>query len=268
MTAVAHAAPAALPRRVSPIEGLRHTLTLTWRVLVQIKHNPMELMDFSVQPIMFVLLFTYVFGGQMAGSPEAYVQYMLAGIMVQNALFATLNTGMGLNLDITKGVFDRLRSLPISQAAPLASRILSDSAKQAWSMVLILSIGVLIGFRPDSVFGVVEAFALVLVFTLAFAWVAVLIGLVVNEPEKVMIFGFTTVFPLSFTSTAFVRIETLPGWLQAWAKVNPVSNLADATRGMLVGGPIAGPAVKSLIWAVVIIAVAAPLAVRVLRGRV
>jgi ABC-2 type transport system permease protein/oleandomycin transport system permease protein len=269
MTALAGTAPpAVLPKRVSPIEGLRHTLTLTWRVLVQIKHNPMELMDFSVQPIMFVLLFTYVFGGQMAGSPSEYVQYMLAGIMVQNALFATLNTGMGLNIDITKGVFDRLRSLPIAQAAPLASRILSDVAKQAWSITLILSIGMLIGFRPDGVFGVVQAFALVLIFTLAFAWVAVLIGLIVSEPEKVMIFGFTTVFPLSFTSTAFVRIETLPGWLQAWAKVNPVSNLADAARGMMGTGPVAGPALKSLLWAVAIMAVAAPLAVRVLRRRV
>jgi oleandomycin transport system permease protein len=269
MTAVAETAPAGvLPRRVRPIEGLRHTFTLTWRVLVQIKHNPMELMDFSVQPIMFVLLFTYVFGGQMAGSPKEYVQYMLAGIMVQNALFATLNTGMGLNMDITKGVFDRLRSLPIAQAAPLASRIVSDSVKQAWSIVLILSVGLLIGFRPVSAFGVVEAFALVLIFTLAFAWVAVLIGLIASEPEKVMIFGFTTVFPLSFTSTAFVRLETMPGWLQAWAKVNPVSNLADASRGMLAGGPILSPAVKSLLWAAAIIAVAAPLAVRVLRRRV
>lgn len=269
MTAVAEAAPpVVLPKRVAPTDGLRHTLTLTWRVLVQIKHNPMELMDFSVQPIMFVLLFTYVFGGQMAGSPSDYVQYMLAGIMVQNALFATLNTGMGLNMDITKGVFDRLRSLPIAQSAPLASRILSDSVKQAWSILLILSIGMLIGFRPDGAFGVVEAFALVLVFTLAFAWVAVLIGLIVSEPEKVMIFGFTTVFPLSFTSTAFVRVETMPGWLQAWVKINPVSNLADATRGMLVGGPILSPTVKSLLWAAAIIAVAAPLAVRVLRRRV
>jgi oleandomycin transport system permease protein len=204
----------------------------------------------------------------MAGSTSEYVQYMLAGIMVQNALFATLNTGMGLNMDITKGVFDRLRSLPIAQAAPLASRIVSDAVKQAWSIVLILTVGVIIGFRPDSALGVVEAFALVLVFTLAFAWVAVLIGLIASEPEKVMIFGFTTVFPLSFTSTAFVRIETLPGWLQAWAKVNPVSNLADAIRGMLVGGPIAGPTVKSLLWAAAIMAVAVPLAVRVLRRRV
>jgi ABC-2 type transport system permease protein/oleandomycin transport system permease protein len=269
MTAVATAPAAVLPRRVSPLEGLRHILTLTWRILVQIKHNPMELMDFSVQPIMFVLLFTYVFGGQMAGSPDAYLDYMLAGIMVQNALFATMNTGMGLNTDITKGVFDRLRSLPIARSAPLASRILSDTVKQAWSIVLILGIGMLIGFRPDSALGVLEAFALILVFTSSFAWYAVLIGLIVSEPEKVMIFGFTSVFPLSFTSTAFVKIGSLPGWLQAFAKVNPVSNLADATRGMLRGvGPIASPAIKSLLWAAAITAVAAPLAVRTLRRRV
>jgi oleandomycin transport system permease protein len=274
MTTITQTAPAEpvavpLPRRVRPIEGLRHTFTLTWRILVQIKHNPMELMDFSVQPIMFVLLFTYVFGSQMAGSPEAYLQYMLAGIMVQNALFATMNTGMGLNTDITKGVFDRLRSLPIAQFAPLASRILSDSVKQAWSVVLILGIGMLIGFEPHSALGVLEAFALVLVFTMAFAWVAAFIGMIVNEPEKVMIFGFTLIFPLSFTSSAFVRVDTLPGWLQAFTKVNPVTNLADATRGMLSGGlPIASPTIKSLLWAAAIMAVAAPLAVRTLRRRV
>jgi len=143
MTAIAIDAPR-LPApavRVSPLDGLRHTGTLAWRTLVQIRHNPMELMDCSVQPLMFVLLFTYVFGGALAGSTGAYLAFALPGIIVQNALFTTLNTGVGLNTDLTKGVFDRLRSLPIARSAPLAGRIVADMAKQVWSMALLLVAG-------------------------------------------------------------------------------------------------------------------------------
>src|SRR3954454_3643803 len=148
MTAATALPSRTLSRRVSPVATVRHTLTLAWRTLVQIKHNPMELLDLSVQPIMFVLLFTYVFGGQMAnGNPTVYLQYALPGIIAQNALFATLNTGVGLNTDITKGVFDRLRTLPISRMSPLAGRILADVVKQAWAITLLLVVGTLLGFR-------------------------------------------------------------------------------------------------------------------------
>ena len=160
MSAATLTAPRTLTRRVSPVATVRHTMTLAWRTLVQIKHNPMELLDLSVQPIMFVLLFTYVFGGQMApdGRPSTYLQYALPGIIAQNALFATLNTGVGLNTDITKGVFDRLRALPIARMSPLAGRILADTVKQAWSMGVLLAIGILIGFRVKTdVTGVVGA---------------------------------------------------------------------------------------------------------------
>jgi oleandomycin transport system permease protein len=264
MTAVA------LPRRVGPVATVRHTMTLAWRTLVQIKHNPMELIDLSIQPIMFVLLFTYVFGGQMAGGhPAAYLQYALPGIIAQNALFATLNTGVGLNTDITKGVFDRLRSLPIARMSPLAGRILADTVKQTWSMAILLAVGMLIGYRVTTgAAGVLAGLLLLVVAAFAVSWVSVLIGVLVGEPEKVQIFGFTTIFPLSFSSSAFVDIHTMPGWLQAWAKANPVSHLADALRGLLGGGVVAGPATKVLIWAVAFAVVFAPLAVRALRRRV
>jgi oleandomycin transport system permease protein len=270
MTSATLPAPRTLSRRVSPVSTVRHTLTLAWRTLVQIKHNPMELLDLSVQPIMFVLLFTYVFGGQMAGGdPTAYLQYALPGIIAQNALFATLNTGVGLNTDITKGVFDRLRALPISRMSPLAGRIIADTVKQAWSMGILLGMGILIGFRVKTdAAGVIGALLLLVVMSFAVSWVSVLIGVLVSEPDKVQIFGFTTIFPLSFSSSAFVNVDTMPGWMQAWAKINPVSFLADATRGLLNGGPVAGPVTKTLISAVVLAVIFAPLAVRALRRRV
>src|SRR5215831_18638981 len=131
----------ALTPRVRPLAGLRQVLSLSWRTLVQIKHNPAELIDFSVQPVMFLLLFTYVFGGAIGGSPHAYLEFALAGIIVQNSLFTTLNTAMGLSTDLEKGFFDRLRSLPIARFAPLAGRIAADLAKQAWSVLMLLVIG-------------------------------------------------------------------------------------------------------------------------------
>jgi oleandomycin transport system permease protein len=255
--------------RVSPLDGLRHTGTLAWRTLVQIRHNPMELMDYSIQPLMFVLLFTYVFGGAISGSTGAYLAFALPGIIVQNALFTTLNTGVGLSTDLSKGVFDRLRSLPIARSAPLAGRIVADIAKQAWSMALLLAVGAAIGFRVGTgPLGVLGALALLVAVALAMSWMAVLVGLLVSEPEKVMIFGFTVMFPLTFISNAFVQTESMPGWLQSWVRVNPVTSLADAIRGLLVSGPVAAPVVKSLLWAALIAAVFAPLAVRAFRRRV
>jgi oleandomycin transport system permease protein len=258
-----------LQPRVRPADGIRQSLSLSWRTLVQVKHNPMELIDFSVQPIMFLLLFTYVFGGAIVGSPDAYLTFALPGIIVQNALFVTLNTGMGLNTDLTKGVFDRLRALPIARWAPLAGRIAADTTKQAWAMVLLLGLGAIMGFRVGtSVLGVVGALALVLAVAMAISWVAVLVGILVNEPEKVMIFGFAVMFPLTFVSNAFVPTHTMPGWLRGFVDANPVTLLANAVRGLLVGGPVAGPVTGSLLWAAGVLVVVAPLAVRALKRRV
>jgi oleandomycin transport system permease protein len=258
-----------LASRVSLADGLRHTATLAWRTLVSIKHNPMELMDYSIQPLMFVLLFTYVFGGAISGSPGEYLMFALPGIMVQNGLFTTLNTGVGLSTDLTKGVFDRLRSLPIARYAPLAGRIAADMCKQIWSLSLLLLAGVAIGFRVHTnPLAVVGAYALMLAVAFALAWVAVLVGLLVSEPERVMVFGFVAVFPLTFISNAFVSAESMPGWLQAFVRNNPVTFLSDAMRGLLVDGPIQAPVIKSLLWAIGIVAVVAPIAVRTFRKKV
>jgi ABC transporter DrrB family efflux protein len=260
------AAPAA---RARPLEGLVQSVTLSWRTLVQIKHNPMELIDFSIQPIMFLLLFTYVFGGAISGTPDDYLMFALPGIIVQNLLFGTLNTGVGLNTDVTKGVFDRLRALPIARWSPLAGRIAADMVKQAWAMALLLGLGAILGFRVGTdVLSVLAAFGLLLVFAMAFSWISVLVGMLVGEPEKVMIFGFAVMFPLSFVSNVFVPADTMPGWLRGFVDVNPVTKLADAIRGLLTGGPVAGPAGTALLWAAGILVVFAPLAMRALKRRV
>ncbi len=256
-------APRPLTRHVSPGTGLRHTATLAWRSLVSVKHNPLELLDLSLQPIMFVFLFTFVFGGAIAGSPRAYLQFALPGIVVQTVIFATLTTGVGLSTDLTKGVYDRLQSLPIARWSPLAGRILADTTKQVWSITLLLGVGMVLGYRlHGGVFGLVGAYLLLLAFSVAVSWTAVLIGVMVDNPEKVQIFGFVVVFPLTFTSNAFVPVTaSMPGWLQAWVKVNPVTILADAVRGLVAGTPVASDVGRSLLWALGIAAVFAPLAV-------
>ncbi|MGH3870806.1 MAG: ABC transporter permease [Pseudonocardiaceae bacterium] len=257
-----------LAPRVSAVEGLRQTMTLAWRTLVQIRHNPWELADFSIQPIMFVLLFTYVFGGAISGSAGEYLTYALPGIIVMNMFFVTMYIGMGLSMDLTKGVFDRLRSLPLARWAPLTGRIVADLVKQTWSIVLLLGIGVVLGFRiGTSMVDLLAAVALILVFALAFSWTSVFVGVRAADPEKVQLFGMTTLFPITFVSNVFVPTATMPGWLQAFVNVSPVTLLADATRGLMVGGPVTGPVLGSLLWAAVILGVFAPLSLRALKRR-
>ncbi|MGH3366476.1 MAG: ABC transporter permease [Nocardioidaceae bacterium] len=272
MTAITTSTPAALPElspKVGLSEGLRQTLTLAWRTLVQVRHNPWELGDFSIQPIMFVLLFTYVFGNAIEGSTGDYLTYALPGIIVMNMLFITMYVGMGLNTDITKGVFDRLRSLPLARWAPMAGRITADLAKQAWSIALLIGVGYILGFRiGTTLLQVLAAVALILLFALVFSWVSVLVGVLAKDPEHVQIFGFTALFPITFVSNVFVRTDTMPGWLQAVVEVNPVTLLADAARGLMSGGPVAQPALWTLVWAVGIAVVFVPLSVRAFKRRV
>jgi oleandomycin transport system permease protein len=269
MTATtAHSQPELAPA-VTPVEGLRQTGTLAWRTLVQIRHNPWELSDFSIQPIMFVLLFTYVFGGAIAGSTSDYLRFALPGIIVMNMLFVTMYVGTGLNTDLTKGVFDRLRSLPVARWAPLAGRITADLVKQAWSIALLLGVGAILGFRIDtSLLSLLGAVALLLVFALGFSWVSVLVGLLAKDPEKVQLFGFTALFPVTFVSNVFVPTKTMPGWLQAFVDVNPVTILSDATRALMLGGQVAKPVMGSLLWAATIVLVFAPLSVWAFKRRV
>lgn len=260
--------PSQVPQRVGLISGLRQTASLAWRTLIQIRHNPWELGDFSIQPILFLLLFLFVFGGAVAGSTAEYLRFMLPGIIVMNLIFVTVYVGHGLNTDLTRGFFDRLRSMPIAPWAPLAGRITADLVKQLWSIILLLAVGYLLGFRVEtSIWGVLGMTALLMTFALAFSWISVLIGVLARDPEHVQLFGFTALFPVTFVSNVFVPTETMPDWLQVVVRLNPVSTLSDASRGLLVGGEVLAPALVSLAWAVGLIAVFAPLSLLALRRR-
>jgi ABC transporter DrrB family efflux protein len=262
MTAATLDLPADVAGGPGPGATMSQILSMAWRQMVRIKHNPFELVDLSLSPIMFLLLFVYVFGGQMAGSTTEYLQYVLGGLIAQNAIFLTMYTGTGINADLRKGVYDRFRSLPIARSAPLAGKIFADLFKQVWSVAIMLVLGVIMGFELRSAAGALLATLVVVVFALAISWVSVLLGVLADSEEKVQIYGFVVIMPLTFTSSAFVDTSTMPGILGHWADVNPVTHLADAMRGLLSSGPIAEPLMWTGIWAAAILAVTAPLAMR------
>jgi oleandomycin transport system permease protein len=256
-------------RRIGPLGGLRNTFTLTWRSVLKIRTNMEDVIGLSLQPIMFLLLFTYVFGGAIAhGSTHAYLQYELPGLLVMTVVFATLGTGLMLNQDISSGVFDRFRSLPIARWAPLGGAVLGDMVRYAISVAVTIGFGMILGFRvTTNAAAAVAGCLLLLTFALAMCWLSALIGMVVKTPQGVQTFGFLAFFPLVFGSNLLVPTDTMPGWLQAFVKVNPMTILTDAERGLFTGGPTAVPVVHSLLWALGIFIVFAPLAVRVYRRK-
>src|SRR5687768_1072593 len=222
--------------RPKPASALSAVNTLAWRALLKIKHVPFQLFDVTVTPIMFTLLFTYIFGGALGGSPRQYIQYLLPGILVQTLVFITVYTGVGLNTDIQKGLYDRFRSLPMWQPAPLFGALAGDVLRYSMAGALILIIGLILGFRPrGGVTGVLLAFALVQVFCFSLAWLWIIAGMLVRTPESVMTTSFVFLMPLTFASDIFVDISTMPRWLQVAVSVNPVTKLASASRGLMHG---------------------------------
>lgn len=266
MTAIGMPVPA---RRVGPIRTVRHSLTLAWRAIMKIRHNPEQLLDVTLQPIVFVTMFVFLFGGAMAGGRHAYLQFVMPGIVVQTMVFASMGTGINLNTDIHKGIFDRFRSLPIARSSPLSGLILGDVVRYLVSVTVASVYGVLLGFRfHTNPIEVLAAYLLIMFFALALCWVWVLIGLLVKSPQSLQGFGFIVMFPLTFGSNVFVPVQTLPGWLQAWVKINPVTQLTTAGRGLMLGGSaVARPALYALAWSVGLLLVFAPIAVRAYRRR-
>jgi oleandomycin transport system permease protein len=252
------------PRASRPVRAMRHSATLTWRALVRIRRNPELLLDVTLQPIIFVTMFVFLFGGAMVGMDRhTYLQFTLPGIMVQTLVFASVGTGVGLNSDITKGIFDRFRSMPIARSAPLVGAIGGDLFRYVASLIVLLTYGIALGFRVEtSWWNLVPGTLLIMFFAFALCWIWALLGMYVKSPQSVQGFGFIIMFPLTFGSNVFVAANTLPGWLQAWVNVNPVTHLSNAMRGLLLGGPVAGPVLKSLVWSAAILLVFAPLAVR------
>lgn len=249
--------------RLPRASALSAAITLAWRAVLKIKHVPFQLFDVIVFPIMMTVMFTYLFGGALAGSTEAYLQYLLPGIVVQTIVFLTVYTGVGLNTDITKGLFDRFRSLPIWQPAPIVGALLGDLMRYALAAVVVLTVGFVMGFRPEGgALGVVLAVALMLVFASAVSWLWIIVGMLVRTPESVMTTSFLLLFPMTFVSNIFVDPATMPGWLQTVVAFNPVSHLATAARGLMHGNVAAGDILWVLVVSVVIAAVFAPVAMR------
>jgi ABC-2 type transport system permease protein len=252
--------------RPAPASALSAVGTLAWRALLKIKHVPFQLFDVTVTPIMFTLLFTYIFGGALAGTPRQYVQYLLPGVVVQTIIFITVYTGVGLNSDIKKGLYDRFRSLPMWQPAPLFGALAGDIFRYSFATLLIIVVGLLLGFRPQAgVLGVLAAVALVQVFCFAVSWLWIIVGMLVKSPESVMTTSFVFLMPLTFASDIFVNLSTMPGWLQAVVGRNPVTLLARASRGLMHGTPVGGDMVGVLAASAVIVLVASPIAMRLYR---
>lgn len=239
------------------------TTTLGWRAMLKIKHVPFQLFDVTAFPLMMTLMFTYLFGGALAGSPRAYVQYLLPGIVVQTIVFITVYTGVGLNTDIGKGLFDRFRSVPIWQPAPIFGALLGDVFRYSLAATMVITLGVIMGFRPAAgVMGVVLAVALIIVFALSLSWMWIIVGMLVKSPESVMTSSFLLLFPLTMASNIFVDPRTMPGWLQRVVALNPVTHLANASRGLMHGNVDASNVVWVLVASAAITAVFAPLAMR------
>jgi ABC-2 type transport system permease protein len=243
-------------------------ITFGWRGMLKVKHVPEQLLDVTITPVMFVLMFTYLFGGAIAGSTGDYLDYILPGILVMSVLFTTVYSGVSLNTDLTKGVVDRFRSLPIWRPAPLVGALLGDSVRYLVGGTVIIVLGVALGYRPPAgVDGVVAALALVIVFAFGLSWVFTTLGLLLRSPNAVMNAGFMGIFPLTFLSNVFVEPETLPSALEAFVNVNPISILADASRGLMEGDVSGGDIAIVLATAAALTAVFAPLTTRLYRTR-
>jgi oleandomycin transport system permease protein len=247
---------------------VRHSLTLAWRTIIRIRYNPEQLIDVTLQPIIFIVLFVFVFGGAISSNWHHYLPFVLPGIMAQTVAFATVNTGVNLSTDITKGVFDRFRSLPIARSAPLIGAVLGDMVRYIVTMVVILGFGSALGFRIHTdPWSAAAACLLVLLFAFAFCWVTVLIGLIARSPGSVQGLSLLLMFPITFGSNVFSATSTMPGWLQAWVKVNPVTQLVDSVRGLLLGGPVASPVWQTLVWSAGFFTVFGSLAIRAYRRK-
>ena len=252
--------------RPRPASALSAVATLGWRAMLKIKHVPFQLFDVTVMPIMFTLLFTYIFGGALAGSPREYIQYLLPGVLVQTIIFITVYTGMGLNTDIQKGLFDRFRSLPMWQASPILGALAGDLFRYSVASALILIMGLILGFRPQGgAVGVLLAVALVLTFCFALSWLWIIVGMLVRTPESVMTTSFVFLMPLTFASNIFVELSTMPPWLQAVVGRNPVTYLASASRKLMHGEPAGTDVMWVLAASAVIVLVASPIAMRMYR---
>jgi ABC transporter DrrB family efflux protein len=262
-------------------QTIRDIVVITKRNLLRNLRLPQLIVLSTIQPIMFLLLFTYVFGGAIGGTlPDAaageYINWLIPGLLVQTAAFGAGQTALGLTEDLSKGVIDRFRSLPMARSAVLAGRTVSDVIRNGFVITLMMAVGILIGFRyQTSLAGLVAGMALAMVFSFAFSWIMATIGLLVKNPEAVQAAIFLPVFPLVFASSVFVPTQTMPGWLRTFADNQPVTVTVDALRGLILGegallpgNTVTGQVLLSLFYSGLILAVFVPLSVRLYRRTV
>lgn len=241
---------------------------LARRHLIQILRVPDLLVFATIQPVMLVLLFRYVFGGAIDVGNESYVNYLMAGIFVQTVAFGGIVTGIGLASDLQQGLIDRFRSLPMSRSAVLTGRTVSDLVRNMCVVVIMLVVGLLVGFRPDaSPLDWAGAIGLLLLLSFAFSWIAASVGLLVRSVEAAQSGGFIWLFPLTFASSAFVQPETMPGWLRPFAENQPFTVIVNAVRSLFLDTPIGNYAWLSVAWLVGLLVVFAPLSVRLYEKR-
>lgn len=245
------------PRRATAASA---SLTYAWRALLKIKHLPEQLFDVTIFPIMMTLMFTFIFGGAIGGSVDAYVQFLIPGIFVQTLIMVTMYTGLTLNKDFSKGVFDRFRSLPVWRPAQLVGALLGDQIRYLLAGSIILSIGFLLGFRPGGgLIGIISAFLLLLVFSFSLSWIWTAISLSVRTENAAMGVSMFVMMPLVFASNVFVDPQTMPGWLRPAVEVNPVSVVVGSVRELMGGTFDVGSVGLVLLYCAVLVAVFSPL---------
>ncbi len=260
-TTTFHSLPLGAPA-VSRPRVVSDAVTIAWRNLLNIRRNPQLLVFATIQPVIFVLMFRYVFGGAIKVPGVSYVDYLMPGIFVQTVVFGALTTGVGLAEDLQKGLVDRFRSLPMARSAVLLGRTLADLVRNVFVVALMCVVGLLVGWNPSgNLPGILAGLGLVVAFAYSLSWVFAIVGLAVRNGETAQAASFPILAPLVFASSAFVPVASMPGWLQVFARHQPVSVVVNAVRDLTLGGAAGSQTLSALAWIVGIIAVAAPLAV-------
>jgi ABC-2 type transport system permease protein len=248
--------------RPTPLEATGQTFSMAWRALKKMRRNPEQFFDVTIQPLLFTAMFAYIFGGAISGDVQAYLPLMVPGIVAQTVLTTCMATGVQLREDMDKGVFDRFKSLPIARIAPLAGPMVADLVRYLIAATLTFLTGIAMGYRPGGgVVGVVAAIVLSIFTGWAIAWIFTWIGTIAKSARAVQGMSMMILFPLTFLSNAFVPVDTLPGWLEAFVNVNPVSHLVSATRDLANDAAVTGQVGWTLLAGVVVIAIFAPLSV-------
>lgn len=255
-------------RRPPRPSALSASLTFGWRAILKIKHVPEQLFDVTAFPIMNLLMFTYLFGGALAGSTREYVQFLLPGIMAMSVVMITMYTGVSVNTDIEKGVFDRFRTLPVWRPATMVGYLLGDALRYTIASLVMLTVGLILGYRPDGgAPGVIAGIALLLVFSFAFSWIWTMFGLMLRTEKSVMGVSMMVIFPLTFLSNVFVDPKTMPGWLQAFVNNSPVTHLSSGVRELMAGDWPAAEIAWTLGWSGLFLLVFGPITMRLYNRR-